>query len=339
MVKITLKEMAATLGISVSTVSKALKGYSDVNPETKQRVLELADSLNYIPNAFAQSLRSNESKTLGVIIPSMVHYFFSNILDAILKEAENRGYMVIILQSNEDYHLEKKQVDLLINKGVDGILISLSDNTNNFKHLQKIIDYQIPLVLFDKIAKVINCSKVVIDDIKASYDAVNFLINKGYRRIAYFRADLNPQNSIDRFLGYKKALKDNDIKFDSSLVYLCKNCSLDEGYASAKELLENKENEVDAIYTAADLLAIGAINYLNEKQIQIPQQVAVFGFSNWFMSTVIAPTLSSVEQNAYKMGEKSIETLLYEIDCKHKGLPIKHQKIIIDTELIIRNSC
>jgi LacI family transcriptional regulator len=339
MVKITLKQIAETLGISISRVSKALKNYSDVNPNTKQRVLELAKSLNYTPNSFAQSLRSNESKTIGVIIPSMVHYFFSSILDAILKEAEQAGYMVIIMQSNEDYNLEKKQVDLLINKGVDGILISLSDNTNNFKHLQKIIDYDIPLVLFDKIAKVINCSKVVIDDIKASYDAVTFLINKGYKRIAYFRGDLNPQNSIDRFLGYKKALKDNNIKYDSSLVYLCKYCSFDEGYESAKRLLENDKSGVDAIYTAADLLAIGAINYLNQKKIKIPEQIAVLGFSNWFMSSVITPSLSSIEQNAYKMGEKSIETLLNEIDNIHKGVPVKHRKIIIDTELILRDSC
>jgi LacI family transcriptional regulator len=339
MVKITLKEIAKTLGISVSTVSKALKDYPDVNKKTKARVLELAERLNYIPNAFAQSLRSNKSKTIGVIIPSTVHYFFSSIIDAVLKEAENMGYMVIIMQSNEDYKLEKKQVDLLLSKGVDGILISLSDSTNNFKHLQKIIDYDIPLVLFDKIAKVINCSKVVIDDIKASYNAVNFLINKGYKRIAYFRGGLNPQNSIDRFIGYKKALKDNNIKFDSSLVYICEKLSFDEGYENAKELLQDHSNNVDAICTAADLLAIGALNYLNEKKIRIPEQLAVFGFSNWFMASVITPTLSSIEQNAYKMGEKSIETLLYEIDCKHKGIPIKHQKIIIDTELIIRNSC
>lgn len=243
------------------------------------------------------------------------------------------------MQSNEDYNLEKKQVDLLLNKGVDGILISLSDNTNNFKHLQKIINYDIPLVLFDKIAKVINCSKVVIDDMKASYDAVTFLINKGYKRIAYFRGDLNPQNSIDRFLGYKKALKDNNIKFDSSLVYLCKYCSFDEGYENTKTLIAKENNTVDAIYTAADLLAIGAINYLNHKKIQIPEQIAVLGFSNWFMSSVITPSLSSIEQNAYKMGEKSIDTLLHEIDSKQKGVPIDHQKIIIDTELIIRNSC
>ncbi|WP_299119996.1 LacI family DNA-binding transcriptional regulator [uncultured Winogradskyella sp.] len=338
MVKTTLKEIANTLGISISTVSKALKDYPDVSEKTKLKVLALAESVNYSPNVFAQSLRSKESKTIGVIIPSMVHYFFSNIINAILKEAEVKGYMVIIMQSNEDYELEKKQVDLLINKGVDGILISLSNNTNNFKHLQKIKDYDIPLVLFDKITKLIDCSKVVINDIKASYEAVSYLINKGYKRIAYFRGDLNPQNSIDRFLGYKKALEDNGIVFDSSLVYICNNGDFENGYLNAEKLINTHGKSIDAIYTVTDLTAIGVINYLNEHNIKIPEDIAVFGFSNWFMSSVITPTLSSVEQNANVTGEKSIELLFEEIECKQKGIDFKPKTLTVDTELIIRNS-
>ncbi|MFP4845124.1 LacI family DNA-binding transcriptional regulator [Winogradskyella sp. PE311] len=338
MKKTTLKEIAKTLNISISTVSKALKDYPDVSKNTKQRVIELAEAVNYSPNAFAQSLRSKESKTIGVIIPSMVHYYFSSVITAILKEAEERGYMVIIMQSNEDVALEIKQVDLLINKGVDGILISLSNNTNNFTHLQKIINYDVPLVLFDKITKLINCSKVIINDKKASYDAVSYLIEKGYKRIAYFRGDLNPQNSIDRFLGYKKALEDHNIIFDSSIVYTCSNADFEEGYLNAEKLITEHGQTIDAICTMTDLTAIGVINYLNEKQIKIPEDIAVLGFSNWFMSTVITPTLSSVEQNAQKTGEKSIEVLFQEIECKQKDLPITHQTIIIDTELIVRNS-
>ncbi|MCA0151976.1 LacI family DNA-binding transcriptional regulator [Winogradskyella vincentii] len=338
MKKTTLKEIAETLGISISTVSKALKNYPDVSAKTKKRVIDLAESLQFTPNTFAQSLRSNESKTIGVIIPSMVHYYFSSILDAIIKESEKNGYMVIILQSNEDHELEKKQINLLLNKGVDGILISLANGTKDFQYLQKVIDYGIPLVLFDKINKLLKCSKVIINDIKASYDVVTYLINKGYKRIAYFRGDLNPQNSIDRFLGYKKALEDNGIKYDSSLVYLSPIANFDEGYANAKKLIEEDKIDVDAIYTITDLTAIGVINYLNEKNIKIPDEIAVFGFSNWFMSSVITPTLSSVEQNAYRTGEKSVELLFKEIDSKQKGEPFKHETITIDTELVIRNS-
>ena len=338
MKKTTLKEIAETLGISISTVSKALKDYPDVSLKTKKKVIDLAESLHFTPNTFAQSLRSNESKTIGVIIPSMVHYYFSSILDAILKEAEKKGYMFIIMQSNEDYELEKKQINLLLNKGVDGILVSLANSTKDIQHLQRVINYGIPLVLFDKISKLLKCSKVVIDDIKASYDVVNNLINNGYKRIAYFRGDLNPQNSIDRFLGYKKALEDNGIAYDSSLVYSCPNANFDDGYANAKKLIEKDKIDIDAIYTITDLTAIGVINYLNEKSIKIPDEIAVFGFSNWFMSSVITPTLSSVEQNAYKTGKKSIELLFNEIECKQKNQEIHHQVIAIDTDLVIRNS-
>lgn len=338
MKKITLKEIANELGISVSTVSKALKDYPDVSSETKSKVVELAESLHFTPNTFAQSLRSQQSKTIGVIIPSMVHYFFSSIIDAVLKEAEAKGYMVIIMQSNEDYELEKKQVKLLLDKGVDGILISLSNGTKDTAHLQRVIDFGIPLVLFDKISKLLKCSKVIINDIKASYDVVTYLINRGCKRIAYFRGDLNPQNSIDRFLGYKKALEDNNIAYDPSLVYSTPNANFDDGYQTTKKALEEHHMNIDAIYTITDLTAIGAINYLNEKQIKIPDQIAVFGFSNWFMSSVITPTLSSVEQNAYKTGEKSVEILFHEIESKQKGEKYDYQTITIETELILRNS-
>lgn len=340
MTKVTLKVIANKLGLSISTVSKALKDYSDINPETKLKVQELAASLNYTPNAFAQSLRNKESKTIGVIIPTMVHYFFSNVINAILKEAEKRNYMVVIMQSNENYDLEKKQVDLLLSKGVDGIITSLSNKTRDFKHLQKIIDNDIPLILFDKIAKTINCSKVLIDDRKAAYDAVSYLIKKGRKRIAHFRGDLNPQNSIDRFLGYKKALLDNNINFDPALVYMCNNNSdFNDGFINAEKLIKDHGDNVDAIFTVNDLIAIGALNYFNKSRIKVPKRIALFGFSNWFMTQITSPSLSSVEQNGYKIGEKSAEVLFHELDCKHKGIPIEHQKIIINTHLVIRESC
>jgi LacI family transcriptional regulator len=340
MTKVTLKVIANQLGLSTSTVSKALKDYSDINSETKRKVQELAKSLNYTPNSFAVSLRMKESKTIGVIIPTMVHFFFSNVIDGILKEAENNDYMIFIMQSNENEKLEKKQVDLLLSKGVDGIIISLTNKTRDFNHLQKIIDNNVPLILFDKITKTINCSKVLIDDRKAAYDAVSHLIKKGHKRIAHFRGDLNPQNSIDRFLGYKKALLDHNLEFDPSLVYLCNNNSdFSDGYKSAKKLLQDHGENVDAIFTVNDLLAIGALNYFNENNIKVPERIALFGFSNWFMTEITTPSLSTIDQNANLMGEKSAKLLIQEINCMHKGIPFEHQKIIIDTALIIRNSC
>lgn len=340
MPKVTLKVLANQLGLSTSTVSKALKDYSDINAETKSKVKELAKSLNYTPNSFAVSLRMKQSKTIGVIIPTMVHFFFSNVIDGILKEAEKNNYMTFLMQSNENEQLEEKQVDLLLSKGVDGIIMSLTNKTRDFKHLKKIIDSNVTLILFDKIAKTINCSKVLIDDRKAAYDAVSYLIQKGYRRIAHFRGDLNPQNSIDRFLGYKKALLDHNIEFDPSLVYLCNNNSdFSDGYKNAEILLQDHGDNVDALFTVNDLLAIGALNYFNKNNIKVPERIALFGFSNWFMTKVTTPTLSSIDQNAFLMGEESAKILIKEINNKQKGIPIEYEKIIIDTELIIRDSC
>lgn len=337
---ITLKKIAEQLGLSISTVSKALKGYPDVSQKTKDRVLNLVTELNYVPNSSAVSLRSQRTNTIGVIIPETVHDFFSCVIKGILEEADKKKYNVILVQSNEDYEIEKKQVDLLLNKGVDGILISLSNTTVRLDHLEKIRDQGIPLILFDKIAKNIDCSKVKVDDRNAAYEAVSYLIEKGYKRIAHFRGGLVPQNSVDRFLGYKKALIDHNIEFDSSLVYICDNNSdFKDGYNNAEKMIQDHGDNVDAIFTVTDLLAIGAIDYLNANDIKIPERIALIGFSNWFMSSVITPSLSSVEQHGFEIGKKSTQIVLHEIDCKNKGIPVEPQQIIIETKLIIRNSC
>ncbi|MFY7957305.1 MAG: LacI family DNA-binding transcriptional regulator, partial [Flavobacterium macrobrachii] len=192
----TLKQIAETLGISITTVSKALKNYPDVSAKTKKKVLELAQTLQYTPNSFAVNLRTRESRTIGLIIPEVVHHFFSNVINGIIAEAEKNGYLVIILQSNESLELEKKQVDLLINKRVDGIIMSLSNESNDDEHIKDIIRREIPFVMFDKISKLINCSKVIINDQKAAFEAVEHLISKGCKKIAHIRGPVNPQNSI-----------------------------------------------------------------------------------------------------------------------------------------------
>ena len=244
----TLKQIAVTLGISTSTVSKALKDYPDVSKETKRLVKETAVLLNYKPNAFAVNLRTSESKTIGLIIPVIVHHFFSSVIKGIVAQAEKKGYLVIILQSNESYELEKKQIDLLLSQRVDGILISLANGTNNFTHLNEVIMQDKPLVMFDKIAKIVKCSKIIINDRKAAYMATQHLINIGCKRIAHFRGPLLPQNSIDRFLGYKKALLDNNITYDPSLVYVCEcgEHSFEEGKENARKLL-NDHDDVDDV--------------------------------------------------------------------------------------------
>lgn len=340
MAQITLQDLAYELNISVSTVSKALKGYPDVSEKTRQAVIELAEKLNFSPNVIASNLRTQHTKTIGVIVPNIVHHFFSNVIDGIIKEAEKNGYMVILLQSNDNYEMEQKQLNLLIQQQVDGILISLSVETDKFEHLERIQNRGIPLVMYDKVSKGINCSKVIIDDKKAAYDAVSYLIRKGYKRIAYFGGSLIAQNFSNRFLGYKQALEEYRIPFDESLVLLCETKDeYNDGFKNAEKLIENQSlTHVDAIFAVTDLIAVGISKYFETKAIKIPSDVAVFGFSNWFMSSVVSPSLSTVDQPGYEMGKKSMEILLKEIAQNSNKEEIIPERIILPTELIIRQS-
>lgn len=334
---VTLKQIAEELGISVTTVSKALKEYPDVSKKTRKLVRETASLLNYKPNSFAVNLRTKESKTIGLIIPEIVHHFFSSVIKGIIFQAEKKGYLVITLQSNESYELEKKQLDLLISKRVDGILISLANGTADYKHLYEIIEQGIPLVMFDKIAKVINCSKVIIDDRKAAYKATQHLIDIGCKRIAHFRGPLLPQNSIDRFLGYKQALLDNGLLYDSSIVYTLENMSFEEGKFYANKLLQ-EHRDVDGIFINTDLVAIGAIAEFNRQGVKIPDEISIIGFSNWFMSSVISPSLTTINQPGFDMGKKAFKRLYRDIRNKKKGKSLTPEEIVLSTELVVRES-
>jgi LacI family transcriptional regulator len=333
----TLKQIAETLGISITTVSKALKNYPDVSEKTKKSVLDLANSLQYTPNSFAVNLRTKESKTIGLIIPEVVHHFFSSVVNGIIAEAEKNGYLVIILQSNESLELEKKQVELLINKRVDGIILSLSNESNDDFHLKEIIRREIPLVQFDKIAKLIPSSKVIINDQKAAFEATEHLIQKGCKKIAHIRGPINPQNAIDRFLGYKKALEKNNIPFDSKLVYTCKNVTFEEGKEFAEQIITDHP-DVDGIFVITDLVAVGVLAYFNENNIKVPQQVKIIGFSNWFMSQVITPKLSTVDQPSYEMGVQSFYLLLEEMNANKEMKTFTPKTIELTTTIIERES-
>ncbi len=333
----TLKQIAETLGISITTVSKALKNYPDVSKKTKKAVFDLANSLQYTPNSFAVNLRTKESKTIGLIIPEVVHHFFSNVVNGIIAEAEKNGYLVIILQSNESIELEKKQVELLLNKRVDGIILSLSNESNDDDHIKEIIRRKIPFVQFDKISKLIPSSKVIINDQKAAFEAVEHLIAKGCKKIAHIRGPENPQNAIDRFLGYKKALEKNNIPFNSKLVYTCVNVTFEEGIAFAKQIMADHP-DVDGLFAITDLVAVGVLAFFNDNNIKVPDQVKVIGFSNWFMSQVISPKLSTVEQPSFEMGYQAFYLLLEEINANKELREFKPKIIELNTSVIERES-
>lgn len=337
MKEVTLKQIAENLGISVTTVSKALKNYTDVSKKTKALVKEEAKKLNYKPNVFAVNLRTKESKTVGLIIPEVVHHFFSSVINGIIEEAERKGYLVIILQSNESYELEKKQVDLLISKRVDGIMISLANDTVDISHLLEVKEHDIPLVMFDKISKLVQCSKIIINDRQAAYNATKVLIDSGCKKIAHFRGALLPQNSIDRFLGYKKALEDHGLEYDSSMVYMCERVDYEDGRKAAEKLLADKK-EVDGIFAITDMAALGAMTVLKEHGIKVPEDISVMGFSNWFLSQAITPALSTIDQPGYEMGRKAFKLLRKEMKAKKAGVVLPPQIKVLDTQVIIRES-
>jgi len=337
MSKVTLKRIAKELGLSTATVSKALKDYGDISSKTKQKVKELADSLNYKPNSFAQSLRYQESKIIGLIIPQIVHHFFSNIILGVTKTAEKHGYLVITLESDESYKIEKEQIDHLINRNVDGILMSLADNTVNYKHIKEIRKSGVPVVLYDKISKSIEGHKVVIDDQKAAFKATSHLIKIGCKRIAHVRGTLKPQTTIDRFIGYKNALNAHNIPFDNSIVFETEHLTFEDGRKIADEIAVN-HRDIDGIFAFTDLLATGLLVGLKEHGIKIPEEISIIGFSNWFLTTITTPTLSTVDQPGYQMGEVAFNLLLEEINDMKKGVNINYKTIEIPTKVIIRDS-
>jgi LacI family transcriptional regulator len=334
---ITLKEIATKLGISITTVSKALKGYPDVSEKTRNSVLELAKSLHFTPNSFAVNLRTKESRTIGLVIPEVVHHFFSNVINGIIDEAEKNNYLVIIVQSGESLALEIKQIELLLNKRVDGIIISLSNESNDDEHIRQIIEREIPLVMFDKISKLIKCSKVIINDQKAAFEATQHLIDNGCKKIVHIRGPVNPQNAIDRFLGYKKALEKNNIPYNSNLVYTCKNVTFDEGKLFAEKIIQDHP-DVDGIFAVTDLVAVGVLDYFNKVTIKVPNQIKLIGFSNWFMSQVITPKLSTVDQPSYEMGVQSFKLLMEEMNARKESKPFTIKTIELATSIIERES-
>ncbi len=334
---VTLKNIAEILGISITTVSKALKDYPDVNKETRDSVRLLAEKLDYKPNPLAINLRNKESKTLGVIIPRVDHNFYSTVVNGIITEAEDRGYLVIILFSGDSSSLEEDQVKLLLEKRVDGVLMSMATETEEIGHIKELIKKKIPLVLFDKTTEEISCSKVRIDDKKASFKAVEYLIETGCKNIVHFRGPLPPQAYTDRFLGYKEALEKHNITYDPSNVYVCDELTFNEGYEFTKKALE-EHPETDAIFAMTDLVALGSLAYCQANGIRVPDQISIMGFSNWFMSQNSTPKLSTVHQPIKELGKEAISILIEEIQQRKNEFPVKHFTAQLPTEVIARGT-
>lgn len=332
---LTLKDIANALGISVSTVSKALKGYKDVSPVTRKKVLDYTEKVEFKPNTHAAFLRTKQTKLIGLILPKVDHDFFTQIINGVLNKANEEGYQVILLCSDESYEKEKKHIYDLMQLNVDGIFISIARATNRFAHIEKIHKSNTSLVVFDRYAKILPSHRVVIDDKNAAFNATEHLIQIGCDKIAYLRGDFISQISIDRFLGYKEALAHYQLPFDRDLALICHNNSIEEGRTKALELLK-KKTKINGLFDVEDLLALGAMLEFQKQGMKIPEDIACMGFSNWKLDQLVSPKLSSVEQNGFLMGIKVFETFIKD-QHKKKGNKVFYTEII-PTKIVIRES-
>lgn len=330
---ITIKDIAKALNLSTSTVSRALRGSYEINNETKKMVLEYAEKMNYHPNPIALSLKENRSKAIGVIVPEIANNFFSQAINGIEAVAYDRGYHVVIFQSHESYERERSNIQHLVGRKVDGVLISLSGQTTGVEHLQEIQKRGVPLVVFDRISNDIISNKVIADNFQGAYEATEHLILSGRKRIAHITSPSLLYTTNERLEGYKAALAKYNIPFDENLVRYC-GFEPEDAKQVIFEVLETQRP--DAIFTASDRLALDSFAAVKAKGIQIPEQVAFIGFTNLGVAHLLDPPLSTIVQPAFEIGKTAAEMLLDTIENKQSNAAVKTIKI--PTEVNLRTS-
>ncbi len=329
---VTIKDIARELGVSPSTVSRALKDHPDISIETKREVKELVDKLKYKPNAIALSLRNQKTNMIGVMVPQTVHHFFSSVISGIEETAMAEGYTVMIFQSNESFEREQLNMQALLKSRVDGALVSISKESNKYSHFREFME-QSPLVFFDRAADLLETDKVVVDDFQGAFDAVEYLIKTGCKRIAHFAAPQHLQIGYKRQRGYISALEKYGIKVDDNLII---KCDTHEEALEKTEGIMRLQNPPDAIFTVNDLTATGVLRVLKRMNFRVPEDVSVIGFTDGLVSTVTDPPLTTVSQHGFEMGKKATQILLGRIK---NDLPTKDPiTTVIKTDLIIRES-
>ena len=334
--KVTLKQIAKELDVSISTVSKSLRDSPEISEDTRLKVQAFAKLYNYKPNNIALSLKNKKTKTIGIIIPEIVHHFFATVISGIEQVANECGYNVIVCLSDESFDKEVINMEMLANGSTDGFIMSLSKETQqkrDFHHLQEVINQGMPVVLFDRISNDIMCDKVIIDDQLAAYEATNFLISKGLKKIALLTTVDYVSVGKLRTDGYLNVLHDHEIEVDESLIIRIEdteNCD-----EKINELLEN--NSVDAILAVNELFAVTAIKLAMSKGIKIPEDLSVVAFTDGIISKYSTPTITTISQNGIKMGRKAAEMLINRLELEDEE-DENYKTEIIETNLIIRES-
>lgn len=334
---LTIKDIAKALGLSTSTVSRALRDSHEISPETKKLVLEYAEKNNYHPNPIALSLKERRSRSIGVIVCEIANSYFSQVINGIESIAYNNGYNVTIAQSRESFDREILNLQYLTSRSIDGLIISVSTETKDFSYLKELHSKGMPIVFFDRIVNEIDTHKVIADNYKGAYEATTHLINSGYKRIAAISNPAALSITVERMAGYKAALIDQGMAINESLIKYCQHGGMifSEVEEVMNELLELEEKP-DALFATADKLTTNSLRLLKAKGLSVPADMGLLGFSNTDLTELLDPPLSIIKQPAFEMGEISMGLLLQLIESKRPVTDFETK--VLSTELLIRGS-
>jgi len=330
---VTIKDIAADLKISVSTVSRAFRNTFDVSKETRDAVLAKGEELNYKPNLNARGLVNYKSRNIAVILPTITNFYFSTAISGIQDVAYENGFNIIFYVTGESTERELHIAQSLSLSSIDGLLVSITSESEKCDHFSKIIDYGLPIVFFDRVSDSLITSKVTQNDYEGAFTAVEHLVKQGYRRIAYIGGPLSLVFSRERLRGYLAALKRYGLPVEQSLI-IHSDFNQASGGADAEKLLGYGENKPDAIFAVNDRKAIGAMLKMKERGIKIGKEIGVIGFTNDPMAGIISPGLTTMEEPALEVGKQSCELLLKHISKKN----FQPKSIILSGKLIVRES-
>ena len=333
---ITMKDIARELGVSVATVSRALKNSPRISLEKRERIQQYAREHNFMPNIIAESLRNSRvkpQKIIGVIIPQFAHFYFASVLSGIEQEASARGYTIMVAQSNEQYDREVRICKSFFEHKVCGIIVSQAKDTMKYDHFQQLIDRGVPLVFYDRICTGVNASRVVVDDYMGAFNAVTHLINTGCRRIAYYGSPMTLEISKNRYNGYRDALLKQGLKPREEWMRFCDNRS--DAEAITPEIL-SQEIIPDAFFAVNDDTAIGILYSAKRMGYRVPEDISICGFTNGYRAIACDPMLTTVEQRGVVVGEEAANILISQVEGT---LPRDQvQKRVVRTRLIIRGT-
>jgi len=342
--KITLKQIAKELEVSISTVSKALKNSPEISDDTKQKVQAFAKLYNYKPNNIALSLKNRRTNTIGIIIPEIVHHFFSKVIRGVELVANKRGYNVIIGLSNESFAKEVINIEMLANGSIDGFILSISKETSqlqDYHHFKETINQGMPIVMFDRVVNEIECDKVVVDDTKGAKNAVNKLITNGCKSIAIITTKDYVTVGKLRTQGYLEALQNHHLEPEPRLILKIDDNLDDETRTEALEheitQLFDANEKLDGIFAVNELYAITAMKVARKRGYKIPQDLQVIGFTDGVLSKNATPSLSTVSQHAQSMGEAAANLLIDKLE-RQFAEDEEFKTVIIETSLVERES-